>query len=118
MKTRYYDEYEEYLKFQSIKTLDPAKRKKWLGEEWRLKIDGFKKEFSKLGNLLKKDFKCLCIGARTGQEVVALKEMGIENVIGIDIVEHAPHVIKGDMHNLDFSENEFRLINFVKKTTL
>jgi SAM-dependent methyltransferase len=110
VKTRYYDEYEEYLKFQSIKTLDPAKRKKWLGEEWRLKIDGFKKEFSKLGNLLKKDFKCLCIGARTGQEVVALKEMGIENVIGIDIVEHAPHVIKGDMHNLDFSENEFDFI--------
>lgn len=110
MKTRYYEEYEEYLKFQSIKTLDPEKRKKWLGSEWRLKIDGFKQEFSKLSNLLKKDFKCLCIGARTGQEVVALKELGIENVIGIDIVEHLPNVIKGDMHNLAFDANEFDFI--------
>jgi SAM-dependent methyltransferase len=110
VKTRYYDEYEEYLKFQAIKTLDPDKRKKWLGEEWRLKIDGFKQEFSKIGNLLKKDFKCLCIGARTGQEVIALKELGIDNVIGIDIVEHLPDVIKGDMHNLEFDADEFDFV--------
>lgn len=110
MKTRYYDDYEEYIKFQSIKTLNPDKRKKWLGEEWRLKIDGFKQEFSKLQNFLKKDHKCLCIGARTGQEVVALKELGIENVIGVDIVEHLPYVVKGDMHNLDFDDNEFDFV--------
>ena len=110
MKTRHYEDYEEYIKFQSIKTLDPVKREKWLGVEWRQKIDGFKLEFSKLENYLTKDKKCLCIGARTGQEVVALKEMGIEDVTGIDIIEHLPYVIKGDMHDLNFEDNS---IDFV-----
>ena len=110
MKIRYYDDYEEYLKFQSIKTLDPEKRKKWLGVEWRQKIDGFKDEFKKLENYLTKDKKCLCIGARTGQEVVALKELGIEDVVGIDIVEHLPYVQKGDMHNLEFNDNSFDFV--------
>lgn len=110
MKIRHYDDYEEYIKFQSTKTLDPVKREKWLGVEWRQKIDGFKLEFSKLKSYLTRDKKCLCIGARTGQEVVALKELGVEDVIGIDIVEHLPHVVKGDMHNLSFEDNS---IDFV-----
>ena len=90
-KARSYNDYSEYIKFQSQKTLDPEKRKKWLGEEWDLKLNGFKQEFSKFGNALRPEMKALCIGARTGQEVVALKEMGIENTIGIDIVPHPPH---------------------------
>ena len=109
-KARTYREYEDYIDFQSQKTLDPEKRKKWLGEEWNLKIEGFKREFSKFGNHLNKETKALCIGARTGQEVVALKEMGVEDAIGIDIVPHLPNVIKGDMHNLDFEDETFDFI--------
>ena len=92
------------------KTLNPEKRKKWLGEEWRLKIDGFKKEFAKFGDFLSEDKKCLCLGARTGQEVVALNELGIKNVIGIDIVPHDPYVTKGDIHDLEFENNSFDFI--------
>ena len=46
-KVRHYRDYNDYISFQSVKTKDPEKRKKWLGEEWDLKIQGFKKEFSK-----------------------------------------------------------------------
>lgn len=109
-KARTYRDYQDYINFQSEKTLNPEKRKKWLGEEWDLKLSGFKGEFSKFGNALTKDTKALCIGARTGQEVVALKEMGLEDVIGIDIVPHLPHVIEGDMHNLDFEDETFDFI--------
>tara|TARA_E500000331_G_C17256245_1_gene713196 strand:- start:663 stop:1934 length:1272 start_codon:yes stop_codon:yes gene_type:complete len=109
-KVRHYSDYEDYINFQSTKTNDPAKREKWLGEEWNSKIEGFKKEFSKFGGLINPDTKSLCIGARTGQEVVALKEMGVKDVTGIDIVPHLPNVIKGDMHNLDFEENTFDLV--------
>lgn len=109
-KARSYNDYSEYIKFQSQKTLDPEKRKKWLGEEWDLKLNGFKQEFSKFGNALRPEMKALCIGARTGQEVVALKEMGIENTIGIDIVPHPPHVIEGDMHNLEFEDETFDFV--------
>ena len=109
-KARTYSNYDDYVNFQSTKTLDPEKRKKWLGEEWQLKIDGFKKEFLKFGSILGKDTKALCIGARTGQEVVALKEMGVVDTTGIDIVPHPPHVITGDMHSLDFEDNTFDFI--------
>ena len=107
-----YNKYEDYISFQSSKTLDPEKRKKWLNEEWRQKIEGFKTQvFSILGDeYFKEDKKILCIGARTGQEVVALNELGAKNVIGIDIVEHAPYVIKGDMHNLEFDDKSFDLV--------
>ena len=49
---RHYSEYEKYIEFQSKKTLNPEKRKKWLNEEWRLKIDGFKGEIAKFGTVL------------------------------------------------------------------
>ncbi len=109
---RHYDNYDTYIKFQSQKTLNPEKRKKWLGEEWREKVEGFKKEFIKFGPIITEnpDIKVLCIGARTGQEVVALNELGVKNAVGIDIVPHEPHVIKGDMHNLDFDDNSFDII--------
>lgn len=107
-----YEKYDDYVTFQSTKTLDPIKRKKWLNEEWQQKIDGFKSQvFSNLGpDYFIKDKKVLCIGARTGQEVVALNDLGAKEVIGIDIVPHEPYVIKGDMHNLDFEENSFDLV--------
>lgn len=104
------EEYKKYIEKQSEKTLDPTRRKKWLGEEWQLKIDGFKSEFNKLKDFLTSEKKCLCLGARTGQEVVALKEMGIDEVIGIDIVPHEPLVIKGDIHDLEFDDNSFDFI--------
>jgi len=110
MIKREYKDYEEYIKFQSKKTLDPEKRKKWLNEEWRLKIDGFKQEFNKLSGFLTSASKCLCLGARTGQEVIALNELGVDEVIGIDIVPHEPHVITGDIHNLQFEDDTFDFV--------
>ena len=108
--TRNYDDYEDYINFQKQKTTNPEKRQKWLNEEWRSKIDGFKAEFNKLSEFLNPEKKCLCLGARTGQEVVALHEMGITDSIGIDIIPQEPHVIMGDIHNLDFPDNTFDFI--------
>lgn len=105
-----YNRYEDYIEFQKTKTLDPARRKKWLNEEWDSKISGFEAEFRRHGSLLKSTDKVLCLGARTGQEVVALKNLGIKDVIGIDIVPHEPHVILGDMHNLQFGEATFDFV--------
>lgn len=109
-KARHYSEYEDYIEFQSKKTLDPVKREKWLGPEWDTKLEGFKKEFSKFGGMIDSNTRALCIGARTGQEVVALKELGVSEAIGIDIVPHLPNVIEGDMHNLSFDDNSFDLV--------
>ena len=106
-----YKSYDDYINHQLQKTIDPIKRKKWLNEEWICKINIFKNVFNKLIKLghLEKNMKCLCMGARTGQEVVALNELGM-NSIGIDIYPCEPHVIKGDIHNVDFNDNSFDFI--------
>ena len=109
-KVRHYSNYEDYINFQSEKTSDPEKRKKWLGEEWDLKLEGFKSEFRKFGDTVKNIDRALCIGARTGQEVVALRDLGANEVVGIDIVPHSPHVLEGDMHNLQFEDETFDFV--------
>jgi len=108
-KIRQYNKYEEYINYQKIKTLDPVRRHKWLNEEWESKINGFKKVFARYSNILQPGTKALCIGARTGQEVVTLKGMDIE-ATGIDIVAHPPHVVEGDMHDLNFPDNYFDFV--------
>jgi SAM-dependent methyltransferase len=106
-----FENYDDYIRFQKEKTLDQSKRSKWLNDEWDIKIDFFSKIFSSLINEidLTNDANCLCIGARTGQEVYALKKLGF-SAIGIDIVECKPLVEVGDMHDLKYDDNTFDFI--------
>lgn len=106
-----YSNYDDYINHQKEKTNDQERRKLWLGKEWQIKIDIFKNVFNyyKKNNILNDNSKCLCFGARTGQEVVALNEMGME-AIGIDIVPHKPYVIIGDIHNAPFDEKTFDFV--------
>lgn len=105
-----YDSYDEYVDHQKEKTLDPVRREKWLGEEWDLKFNGFSSIFGDTcKNILEENMAALCIGARTGQEVAALNALGVD-AIGIDLVECKPHVIFGDMHNLDYEADSFDFV--------
>lgn len=106
-----FDNYQAYINFQKEKTLDKKKRLKWLNDEWDEKVDYFNSIFKKLFNEIHLDVKskCLCIGARTGQEVHALQKLGF-SAIGIDIVECEPLVEIGDMHNLKYSDNSFDFV--------
>lgn len=106
-----YNTYEDYINHQKVKTTDPRRRELWLGKEWHMKINIFKNVFNyyKKNEILKENMKCLCFGARTGQEVVALNEIGME-AIGIDIVPQEPYVIKGDIHDAPFNDNTFDFV--------
>ena len=103
--------YDKYLEFQKEKTLDKTRRSKWLNEEWEEKTKYFTKIFDELFKEIKfkKSSNCLCIGARTGQEVFALKKLGY-TAIGIDIVECKPLVELGDMHNLKYKDQTFDFV--------
>ncbi len=107
MKKREYKDYQEYIDHQKEKTEDPTKREKWLNEEWEYKINAFKKIFDL--DVLKECKTALCVCARMGQEVVALREIGID-AVGIDLVPHPPLVIEGDMHDLKFEDNSFDFV--------
>jgi SAM-dependent methyltransferase len=106
-----YNEYEQYLTHQKKKTEDPVRREKWLTQEWDLKLDGFKTIFSNLlrNSVLEKNQRALCIGARTGQEIVALRKLGLE-ASGIDIVPHEDLVLEGDMHDLQYEDSSFDFV--------
>lgn len=84
-------------------------KKLWTSKDWRIKVSTFTDLFSDImkKELLKPCVKALCIGAGQGHEVLALKEMGIYNSIGIDLVAAPPLVMKGDMHSQPFGRNSF-----------
>lgn len=104
-----HDTYHSYVEKQKEKTNDPERVKKWLGDEWEEKLDGFRNLFNRNLQYVKPANNCICLGARTGQEVAALRELN-KTAIGIDLVEFQPYTIQGDIHNLDFREGEFDLV--------
>ena len=101
--------YEDYVAKQKEKTLDPKRIEKWLGEEWEIKLDGFRILFSRNSEFVKCASKCICLGARTGQEVAALRELD-KDAVGIDLVDFPPFTIEGDIHDLNFEDKLFDLV--------
>jgi SAM-dependent methyltransferase len=101
--------YEDYVKKQIEKTLDPKRISRWKGVEWQTKIDGFESLFKRNEEYITNKKKALCLGSRTGQEVFVLRKLGMD-VIGIDLVEFPPYTIKGDIHNLFYEDGIFDLV--------
>ena len=101
--------YEDYVKKQMEKTLDPKRISRWKGVEWQTKIDGFENLFKRNEEYITNKKKALCLGSRTGQEVFVLRKLGME-AIGIDLVEFPPYTIKGDIHNLFYEDGIFDLV--------
>ncbi|PHU02940.1 hypothetical protein BC332_28191 [Capsicum chinense] len=106
-----YATYDSYIKKQLNKTLNPKLRKIWTTRDWDRKIQVFSKFFGELKTrkLVSDSSKVLCIGARMGQEVEALKRIGIPDSIGMDLVPYPPLVVKGDFHNQPFDDQIFDL---------
>ncbi|CAI8618876.1 unnamed protein product [Vicia faba] len=104
-----YTSYETYIQRQLNKTLNPKLRKIWTTRDWNRKIPVFAKFFQQLktNNLLQQTSKALCIGARVGQEVEALRRIGVVDSIGMDLVPYPPLVVKGDFHNQPFDNDTF-----------
>ena len=104
-----YAEYSNYIKHQKNKTTDPKKIKKWLGEEWEIKYKGFYQIFTRNKKYIFNKKNAICLGSRTGQEVKALIDLGI-NAMGLDLVAFPPYTIEGDIHNIDKQSNSIELI--------
>ncbi|XP_021744027.1 uncharacterized protein LOC110710076 [Chenopodium quinoa] len=104
-----YTTYDTYIKKQLNKTLNPKLRHLWTTRDWDRKIRVFSSFFSHLkdSSLLSNSSKALCIGARVGQEVEALRRVGVSDSIGIDLVPCPPLVIHGDFHKQPFEDETF-----------
>ncbi|XP_021911361.1 uncharacterized protein LOC110825210 [Carica papaya] len=104
-----YTSYDSYIQRQLNKTLNPKLRRIWTTRDWERKIHVFSNFFLDLKQkqLLSNYSKSLCIGARVGQEVEALKRVGVSDSVGIDLVPYPPLVIKGDFHKQPFPDETF-----------
>ncbi|KAH0686916.1 hypothetical protein KY284_017469 [Solanum tuberosum] len=106
-----YSSYDAYINRQLNKTLNPKLRKIWTTRDWDRKVRVFSEFFDnlKVRGFLSNDSKALCVGARVGQEVAALKRVGVNDSIGIDLVPYPPLVIEGDFHHQSFDDRSFDL---------
>ncbi|XP_065876174.1 uncharacterized protein [Euphorbia lathyris] len=106
---RGFTSYDSYIQRQLNKTLNPKLRKIWTTRDWDRKVQVFAGFFQNLKqrNLLFNDSKALSIGARVGQEVEALRRVGVNDSVGIDLVPFPPLVIKGDFHHQPFDDETF-----------
>ena len=109
MKSREYSSYEEYLAHQ-IKKTDNDGRRQRLSKIAAARQQIFEERFKllKFRNAFKEDDYGLCLGARYGEEVRALKTQC--RAVGIDLVEQLPDVIKGDFHNIPFPDEHFDFV--------
>ncbi|KFK26660.1 hypothetical protein AALP_AA8G276900 [Arabis alpina] len=106
---RSYSSYDAYIKHQLRKTLNPKLRKVWTTRDWERKVRVFSTFFTSLSErgLLSNDSKALSIGARVGQEVAALRLIGVQDSVGIDLVPSPPLVVEGDFHAQPFDADTF-----------
>ncbi|ESQ54835.1 hypothetical protein EUTSA_v10026103mg [Eutrema salsugineum] len=104
-----YASYEAYIQHQLKKTQNPKLREVWTTRDWDRKVRVFSTFFRRLKErgLLSNGSKALSIGARVGQEVAALRLIGVEDSVGIDLVPRPPLVVKGDFHAQPFDAETF-----------
>ncbi|KAK1575623.1 hypothetical protein Q3G72_007016 [Acer saccharum] len=104
-----YTSYDAYIQRQLNKTLNPKLRQIWTTRDWDRKVRVFSSFFDDLKQkkLLSNQSKALCIGARVGQEVEALRRVGVLDSVGIDLVPCPPLVVEGDFHHQPFDDESF-----------
>lgn len=106
-----YNSYSDYVEHQKEKTTDPERRERWLTEQWDSKVKFFKEKFSEYSEeFFKPEFeKAVGLGARTGQEIQAFKDLGFD-AIGVDLVACEPLVIVGDIHDVPFDDSSTDIV--------
>lgn len=109
MRRAAFRSYDEYVRYQLNKTLDPRLRRVWATRDWHRKVDAFARAFAALqaDGLLSNASRALCVGARLGQEVAALRLVGVRDAVGIDLAPAPPLVVKGDFHAQPFGDDTF-----------
>lgn len=84
----------------------------WTTRGWRRTVDFYKAVFEDLisDGYLSPSFRCLSVGTVAGQDVYALKEIGVPDAVGISKKPQPPLVIRGDALRQPFDGNTFDFI--------
>ena len=106
--TRDYSSYPEYLEHQASKGVSPRWRKMFAAHRSD-RVAWFCEHVVPHARELPTGATALCIGARYGEEVQALRESGYR-ATGIDLNPLPPLVERGDMNNLHYPDASWDLV--------
>ncbi|XP_078159740.1 methyltransferase [Carex rostrata] len=93
-------------------TASPSLRALWTSREWRRSVEYYSSVFNRLRSdgYLSPSSHSLCVDTPVGYEVLALKEIGVSDAIGVAKKKSLPLVRQGNPFNLPFSEGEFDFV--------
>jgi SAM-dependent methyltransferase len=112
IRKRKYKSYESYLAHQAQKlSREIETRKRFSPDRFSHNVKSFKLRIGLFKQYIKGP-KVICLGARLGEEVVAFRELGFPETIGIDLNPGPdnPYVVKEDFHNTSFADGRFNTV--------
>ncbi|KAJ7981360.1 S-adenosyl-L-methionine-dependent methyltransferase-like protein [Quillaja saponaria] len=91
--------------------IEKKNKRLWSTKIWQKSVSSYYQFFQAIQDLglLNNHSKVLCVSAGAGHEVMALSEMGLLDVTGIELVDSPPLVSRADPHNLPFFDDAFDL---------
>ncbi|KAI3787852.1 hypothetical protein L2E82_00332 [Cichorium intybus] len=94
-----------------ITTISKKNRRLWSTHTWRKSVDSFSAIFHDLQTLkhISNRTHALIVSAGGGQAVMSLKEIGLHEITGVELVDSPPLVSRADPHNLPFFDGVFNL---------
>ncbi|GFS31858.1 S-adenosyl-L-methionine-dependent methyltransferases superfamily protein [Actinidia rufa] len=96
---------------RSLTSIHKKNKKLWSSKDWLNKVSFFSSLFHDLQTLnhLNNRSRVLCVSAGAGHEVMEMKQIGLKDVSGVEVVESPPLVSRADPHNLPFFDGVFDL---------
>ncbi|KAB1208206.1 hypothetical protein CJ030_MR6G011332 [Morella rubra] len=92
--------------------LDKKNRRLWSSKAWQSRVSSLSQFFTSIRDLglLHNHSKVLCVSAGAGHEVMALSNLGVLDVTGVELIDSPPLVSRADPHNLPFFDGVFDLV--------
>lgn len=84
----------------------------WTTKKWRQTVDYYSSIFQDFvaEGFLSPDSKALCVDTHAGEDVLALKEIGVADSVGISKNASPPLIVSGESHRQPFDGNTFDLV--------
>ncbi|KAG9150891.1 hypothetical protein Leryth_003031 [Lithospermum erythrorhizon] len=96
-------------KHRAYTSLEKRNKRLWATSAWSHAVQSYLNVFQELqsNNLLSNLSHSFVVSAGAGQAVMALKNMGVTEVIGVEIIDSPPLVSRADPHSLPFFDEVF-----------
>ncbi|KAG5621278.1 hypothetical protein H5410_006496 [Solanum commersonii] len=97
---------------RTFTTINKHNRRIWSTKSWIQTVHSFTIQFQSLQaqNFFSNNSRILVVSAGAGHPVMALNNMGVNDVSGIEVVESHPLVRRADPHNLPFFDKVFDFV--------